>query len=410
MNFDHRAIFLARLELTAYCEQAFGSEPLAVESTSIVEEKEAALGLINGLVANGIEGRRLDETIDGIFNRAGSGNLQTHSSERIRDLCFRCANRQQSESGLFHICDGRNYDKDRTALEIGGLCLSVLYDIFSIAGKLSGSIYAAHKANICNKKSTRFLPVGRRIGTFGSSYASEVPHNFGDHPAIVAANGMTAPPRSTEEPYKVELQISVDKFYSSQCAQLLLILHHEFFCHVYQHYSRKENWPPKLDIFTEGFMNCAGYRALMLTSEALSTSELAQMYTVDHGELRSRISLFHEAREASADGALLRFGTTTFQIMEGLMERAFPTQGQVCAVGLAAILNSADLTAEERNVLIRDFRQAATHFEGREGSQHDEDFNEAAIDTVTELLVKLLGNGDVIEFRANLVEFLDHAA
>ncbi len=157
-------------------------------------------------------------------------------------------------------------------------------------------------------------------------------------------------------------------------------------------------------------MNCAGYRALLLSSEALSASELALMYTVDHGEFRSRISLFHEAREASANGALLKFGTTTFQIMEGLMERAFPTEGQKHAVRLAAILNSGDLTAEERNVLLRDLRQAATHFEGWGGSERVEDFNEVAIDTVTELLAKLMGDGDIFEFRSNLVEFLEHAA
>lgn len=400
MNLLHRAIFFARLGLSNSCDTECKTSTDQTHIEGILGDREIILGQIKRLAISGLQDQRLDEGLHTIFVDSGSQVLSEFSSSKIAGLCSHCAKKQARTSKISHICNGRDVDQDDLALRFGGLCVEPIHQAFSLAQKVAAFWYG--RMGQAEVGQVFFEFQGVVIERDGTAYSSKIPHSFGDHPSIIPANATTSPPQSTTSSYRVDLEVCVDRILSQHFAQLVLILHHELFCHVYQNFDEPECWPARNDLFTEGFMNNAAFRALSRSEACISNSELGEVFCEDMSEFVSRISIFNEARETSADGALLRFGTTTFQLLERLLFNIDPMEAVDLAVDIAIAINASDLGAYQRVQVLKTFREimALLSPEVTPGSTIDTSIER--FDPVVECLCQFLEDRDGQEFLSNL--------
>lgn len=340
MNHVHRAIFFGRLNASRLYAEKIASD--ASSTKDVLAEQGVVLAKFEAAALSGIAGQRIDQWVAAQL----SGPHMIELPENILDICSRCSASRQAKGDDPHICDGLNHQKDQLALEQGGFCIGILYDAFEISKRIAQKWYA--DVPYVNDRRVYFRPLAQIIQERGSRFISELPHHFADVPSIVPANATTARPFRKGDPFLVTLAICVDRIEIVSICQLIVILHHEIFCHAFQYYESPDDWVDENDVFAEGFMNTAAFHALQLSKSEIRSEELVSLGCRDHADFCNRGSAFFEARDTSIGGMFSRMGREAFWDLKALCAELDPLNPEDIATWISVLLNSCKLSPEEK--------------------------------------------------------------
>jgi len=403
MNLCHRALFVARLGVTGGCDQAFQRTLSPEDSESVQLDKIDKLGRMQLLARNGLQGKRLDETLRELLSDSSTKEIVEFVENKVASLCDDCAALQQQTTGKSHTCDGTDFDSDEEALLAGGLCIAPINKMFDVAASISSRWYKdiPRTDNTSAALEVLALQLEKHSGGF---VQSKTPHEFGCPPAIVPAVAFTRPPRAERKSYNVKLEVGVDRVDALSISQVLLILNHEFFCHVYQFYEGSEHWPSKNDVFTEGYMNYAAFSALRHYADNLADSEtLATIHCSDGSDLIEKVSGYQTARENAGLCPEIKYGTRTFKVIEGVFRLLDPSDATNMAIDAAVTINASALTKSERNQILKMIREIMALV-----SEMPEPNATEELENMYEILCSLQETRDARRLFDNLTALNDH--